>query len=386
MNLHEYQSKQLFREFGLPVPEGSVAESVDDAIQAAKAIGGNRWVCKVQAHAGGRGKAGGVRLVDDLEGVRTFAEEWIGKRLVTFQTDAVGRPVDQVYIEPVSNIDRELYLGLVIDRSSKRVVVMASTEGGVEIEKVAAETPDKILSVFLNPLVGPMAYQARSLALQLGFNSNQVREFTNLFLNICRMFVELDCSLVEVNPFVITAQGNVLCLDAKVNVDNNALFRQQTVEKMRDVRQEDEREAQATKFGLSYVALDGNIGCMVNGAGLAMGTMDLVKLHGGEPANFLDVGGGVSTAAVGEAFKIILSDSNVQAVLINIFGGIVSCATIAKGIVGAIKDACVSVPVVVRFDGNSAELGSGILRDSGLNVIATSSLSEAASAAVKAAA
>ena len=385
MNLHEYQAKRLFADYGLPVSVGSVADTSDEAVAAAERIGGTAWVCKVQVHAGGRGKAGGVQLVDSIDEVRSFAERWLGGRLVTVQTDAEGQPVNQIYIEARAGIERELYLGAVIDRSSSRIVVMASKEGGVEIEKVAEESPEKIFRVVIDPYVGPQSYQGRDLAFRLGMRGNQVEQFTLLFNNLINCFTKLDCSLVEINPLVITHAGDVHCLDAKINIDGNALYRHDDLRSMRDISQEDEREAQADGFGLNYVALDGYLGCMVNGAGLAMGTMDLVKLHGGNPANFLDVGGGASQEAVAEAFKIILSDPNVRAVLINIFGGIVSCATIADGIIAAVEEIGVDVPVVVRFEGNNAEQGSSKLALSGLNLIAASSLVDAAKKAIEAA-
>jgi succinyl-CoA synthetase beta subunit len=385
MNLHEYQAKQLFAEYGLPVSKGFPASTPDEAVEAARRIGGTGWVAKVQVHAGGRGKAGGVTLAKSVDDVRAFATKWLGKRIVTAQTDASGQPVNQIYIESLTDIDRELYLGAVIDRSTRRIVFMASTEGGVEIEKVAEETPEKILRAPLDPFLGAQAYQGRELAFKLGLAGNQVREFADLFVNLGRLFRELDCSLVEVNPLVITKAGKVHCLDAKVNIDGNALYRQRRVAEMHDASQEDPREAAAAKFNLNYVALDGTIGCMVNGAGLAMGTMDLVKVAGGSPANFLDVGGGATKETVGEAFKIILSDDKVKAVLINIFGGIVSCATIADGIIGAVQEVGVKVPVVVRFEGNNAKKGSERLKESGLNIIAATSLADAAEKVVKAA-
>ncbi|MDP6377482.1 MAG: ADP-forming succinate--CoA ligase subunit beta [Pseudomonadales bacterium] len=385
MNLHEYQAKSLFAEYGLPVSEGYAVDTPDEAVAAAEKIGGERWVVKVQVHAGGRGKAGGVKLADTLEEVRAFAENWVGKRLVTFQTDANGQPVSKIYVESCTDIDRELYLGAVVDRGTRRVVFMASTEGGVEIERVAQETPEKILQAVIDPFVGPQPYQGRSLAFRLGLTSTQIGQFTNLFMGLARLFEELDCSLLEINPLVVTAEGNIHCLDAKVNIDSNALYRQKRIQEMRDPSQEDEREAEAAEFSLNYVALDGNIGCMVNGAGLAMGTMDLVKTHGGAPANFLDVGGGATKEAVAEAFKIILSDSNVAAVLINIFGGIVSCTIIAEGIIGAVREVGVEVPVVVRFEGNNATRGRDILADSGLNIVTAESLTDAAEKSVAAA-
>jgi succinyl-CoA synthetase beta subunit len=385
MNLHEYQAKGLFADYGLPVSEGYAVDTADEAVAAAEKIGGDRWVVKVQVHAGGRGKAGGVKLVDSTAEVRAFAEQWIGKNLVTFQTDAAGQPVSKIYVESCTDIDRELYLGAVVDRGSRRVVFMASTEGGVEIEKVAEETPEKILRATIDPYVGPQPYQGRRLAFELGLSGDQVKQFTSLFMGLAKLFEEIDCALLEINPLVITTEGNVHCLDAKVNVDGNALYRQKAVAALHDPSQEDKREAEAAQYGLNYVALDGSIGCMVNGAGLAMGTMDLVKLHGGNPANFLDVGGGATKEAVAEAFKIILSDDNVTAVLINIFGGIVSCAIIADGIIGAVQEVGVAVPVVVRFEGNNAQTGRERLAESGLNIIPAQSLTDAAEKAVAAA-
>ena len=385
MNLHEYQAKGLFAEYGLPVSEGYAVDTADEAVEAAQKLGGDRWVVKVQVHAGGRGKAGGVKLVDNLDEVRDFADQWIGKNLVTIQTDEHGQPVSKIFVESCTDIETELYLGAVIDRSSRRIVFMASTEGGVEIEKVAEETPEKILRVAIDPFVGAQPFQGRDLAFRLGLKDQQIRQFADLFMGLSKLFVELDCSLLEINPLVVTTDGDVHCLDAKVNIDGNALYRQKRIAGMNDASQEDEREAQAAEYNLNYVALDGNIGCMVNGAGLAMGTMDLVKLYGGNPANFLDVGGGATKEAVAEAFKIILSDEAVKAVLINIFGGIVSCATIAEGIIGAVKEVGVEVPVVVRFEGNNSDLGKKTLAESGLNIIPGDSLVDAAQKAVKAA-
>ena len=385
MNLHEYQAKGLFAEYGLPVSEGYAVDTAEEAVEAAKKIGGDRWVVKVQVHAGGRGKAGGVKLVDSLEEVREFANQWIGKNLVTIQTDEKGQPVSKIFVESCTDIATELYLGAVIDRGSRRIVFMASTEGGVEIEKVAEETPEKILRVAIDPFVGAQPYQGRDLAFRLGLKDKQIRQFADLFMGLSKLFMELDCSLLEINPLVITSEGDVHCLDAKMNIDGNALYRQKRISEMNDPSQEDEREAQAAEYNLNYVALDGNIGCMVNGAGLAMGTMDLVKLQGGNPANFLDVGGGATKEAVAEAFKIILSDEAVKAVLINIFGGIVSCATIAEGIIGAVQEVGVAVPVVVRFEGNNSELGKKTLAESGLNIIPGDSLVDAAQKAVAAA-
>ena len=385
MNLHEYQAKGLFAQYGLPVSQGIAVDTADEAVEAAKKIGGNKWVVKAQVHAGGRGKAGGVKLVNNDDEIRAFAEQHIGTRLVTYQTDANGQPVSKIFVESCTDIARELYLGAVIDRSSRRVVFMASTEGGVEIEKVAEETPEKILQVVIEPTVGGMPYQGRNLAFALGLEGKQVNQFADVFTRLARLFVDCDLSLLEINPLVITTEGNVHCLDAKVSIDSNALYRQKNLAEMRDLSQEDERESEASGFGLNYVALEGNIGCMVNGAGLAMGTMDLVKLHGGQPANFLDVGGGATKEAVGEAFKIILSDENVKAVLINIFGGIVRCDIIAEGIIAAVKEVGVSVPVVVRFEGNNAALGVKALSESDVDIVAATGLVDAVEQAVKAA-
>ena len=385
MNLHEYQAKQLFAEYGLPVSAGIAVESGDEAVAAAEEIGGDRWGVKAQVHAGGRGKAGGVKLFSDLSEIKTFADSLMGTRLVTFQTDEHGQPVSKIFVETCTDIARELYLGAVIDRSSRRIVFMASTEGGVEIEKVAEETPDKILKAVVDPALGGQAFQGRELAFKLGLEGKQVNQFAQVFVALSKMFVERDLSLLEINPLVVTDSGDIHCLDAKVSIDGNALFRQKSLAAMNDPTQEDEREAQAAEFGLNYVALEGNIGCMVNGAGLAMGTMDLVKLFGGQPANFLDVGGGATKEAVSEAFKIILSDTAVKAVLINIFGGIVRCDIIAEGIIGAVKEVGVNVPVVVRFEGNNAAVGVKTLADSDVEIIAATSLTDAVEQVVKAA-
>ena len=385
MNLHEYQGKQLFAQYGLLVSKGVAAKTAEEAAAAADTIGGDRWVVKAQVHAGGRGKAGGVKLVSSKEEISDFANQWLGKNLVTYQTDENGQPVSRILVESCTDIDQELYLGAVVDRSSRRVVFMASTEGGVEIEKVAHETPEKILKAELDPLVGAQPYQGRDLAFKLGLEGKQVGQFVKIFLGLSKLFHEKDLALLEINPLVVTNEGDLHCLDAKINIDSNAVYRHKDLQEMHDPSQEDEREAHAAKFELNYVALDGNIGCMVNGAGLAMGTMDIVKLHGGQPANFLDVGGGATKERVVEAFKIILSDENVSAVLINIFGGIVRCDMIAEGVIGAVKEVGVKVPVVVRLEGNNAELGSKVLAESGLNIIAATSLADAAEQAVKAA-
>lgn len=385
MNLHEYQGKQLFAEYGLPVSTGIAAATVEEAVAAAGKIPGDRWVVKAQVHAGGRGKAGGVKLVSSKEEIRAFAQQWLGKRLVTYQTDASGQPVSRILVESCTDIANELYLGAVVDRSSRRVVFMASTEGGVEIEKVAHETPEKILKAIIDPLTGAQPYQGRELAFKLGLSGDQIKQFTHIFMGLAKLFHDKDLALLEINPLVITTEGNLHCLDAKINIDGNAMYRQPQMATLHDVTQDDEREAQAASWDLNYVALDGNIGCLVNGAGLAMGTMDIVKIHGGAPANFLDVGGGATKERVSEAFKIILSDANVKAVLVNIFGGIVRCDLIAEGIIGAVAEVGVNVPVVVRLEGNNAEVGSRLLADSGLNIIAATSLTDAAQAVVKAA-
>jgi succinyl-CoA synthetase beta subunit len=385
MNLHEYQGKQLFAQYGLPVSTGVAAKTAEEAAAATDTIGGDRWVVKAQVHAGGRGKAGGVKLVTSKDEITEFANQWLGKNLVTYQTDENGQPVSRILVESCTDIAQELYLGAVVDRSSRRVVFMASTEGGVEIEKVAHETPEKILKAEIDPLVGAQPYQGRELAFKLGLEGKQVSQFVKIFLGLSKLFHDKDLALLEINPLVVTSEGDLHCLDAKLNIDSNAIYRHKDLQEMHDPSQEDEREAHAAKFELNYVALDGNIGCMVNGAGLAMGTMDIVKLHGGKPANFLDVGGGATKERVVEAFKIILSDDNVSAVLINIFGGIVRCDMIAEGVIGAVKEVGVKVPVVVRLEGNNAELGSKVLADSGLNIIAATSLADAAEQAVKAA-
>lgn len=385
MNLHEYQAKQLFADYGLPVSKGVAAETPSEAANAASIIDGDKWVVKAQVHAGGRGKAGGVKLVSSKAEIEEFAKKWLGNRLVTYQTDENGQPVSRILVEACTDIAKELYLGAVVDRSSRRIVFMASTEGGVEIEKVAEETPEKILKAIIDPLTGAQPYQARDLAFKLGLEGNQIKQFTKIFLGLAQMFQDNDFALLEINPLVITEAGDLHCLDGKINIDGNALYRQPKIKEMHDPSQDDEREAHAAKWELNYVALDGNIGCMVNGAGLAMGTMDIVKLHGGQPANFLDVGGGATKERVVEAFKIILSDENVKAVLINIFGGIVRCDLIAEGVIGAVNEVGVKVPVVCRLEGNNAELGAKVLADSGLNIIPAASLTEAAQRVVEAA-
>ena len=385
MNLHEYQGKQLFAEYGLPVSKGYAAETPKQAVEAAEQIGGNMWVVKAQVHAGGRGKAGGVKLVKSKDEIREFAQHWLGRNLVTYQTDEKGQPVNKILVEACTDIADELYLGAVVDRSSRRIVFMASSEGGVEIEKVAHETPEKIFKATIDPLTGAQPYQGRELAFKLGLKGDQIKQFVNIFMGLAKLFQEKDLALIEVNPLVITTEGKLHCLDAKLGVDGNALYRQKAIREMHDPSQEDPREVHAAQWEINYVALDGDIGCMVNGAGLAMGTMDIVNLHGGRPANFLDVGGGATKERVSEAFKIILSDEAVRAVLVNIFGGIVRCDLIAEGIIGAVSEVGVKVPVVVRLEGNNADLGSKMLAESGLNIIAAKSLTEAAQSVVAAA-
>lgn len=384
MNLHEYQAKQLFKEYDLPVNEGIVCHSAEEAAMALFQLNGDNWIAKCQVHAGGRGKAGGVKLVHHAEEARAFADKWIGNRLVTFQTDKHGQPVNSIYIEETCNIDKELYLGAVIDRSSQKIIFMASSAGGMNIEDVARDTPELIHKVAIDPLFNGMPYQGRELAFKLGLSGEQNKQFTHVFVQLAKLFVEKDLSLLEVNPLVITKEGNLLCLDAKISIDDNALFRHKDLLVFRDLTQSDLREAEAEKYQLNYVALEGDIGCMVNGAGLAMGTMDIVKLYGGNPANFLDVGGGATKERVAEAFKIILTDDAVKAILVNIFGGIVRCDLIAEGVIAATQEVGVSVPVVVRLEGTNAELGRKILSESGVNIIAAHSLQEAAQAVVKA--
>jgi succinyl-CoA synthetase beta subunit len=383
MNLHEYQSKALFAEYGIPVPKGRVAKTSAEAKAAAEQLGGSLWVVKAQVHAGGRGKAGGVKLARTLAEVEQYAKGMLGTRLVTHQSGADGLPVDSVYVETGSNIDRELYLSLVVDRSAERIAVMASAAGGMDIEEVAHHTPEKILTLTLHPAAGVEDYQTRKLAFGLGLKGAQQKEFADVLRKLAKLFRESDASLLEINPLIVTKEGHIVALDGKINVEDNALFRQAKLAAMRDGAQEDERERRAREFDLNYVSLDGNIACMVNGAGLAMATMDLIKLHGGEPANFLDVGGGATAERVTEAFKIILTNKNVRAILVNIFGGIVRCDVIAEGIITAVKQVHVGVPVVVRLEGTNVEKGRELLAQSGLKVVAATGLTDAASKVVK---
>ena len=385
MNLHEYQSKQLFAKQGIPVPAGKPASSVFEAREAAQALRGERWVVKAQVHAGGRGKAGGVVLVDSLDQVEAEAERLLGSMLVTKQTGEPGLPINTLLIEEPTDIDRELYLSALVDRASRRILFMASSAGGMNIEEVAAQTPEKIHTALVDPVAGLQGYQCRKLAFHLGLQGTQVRAFQKFMHGLYSLFVESDASLVEINPLVVTKTGELIALDAKINLDDNAFYRQPDLVAMRDISQEDEREAAAKEHDLNYITLDGNIGCMVNGAGLAMATMDLVQLHGGEPANFLDVGGGTTAERVAEAFKLILSDDKVQAVLVNIFGGIVRCDLIADGIIQAVQEVEINVPVVVRLEGTNAAQGLEKLAASGLSLSTAADLTEAAHKVVAAA-
>ncbi len=385
MNLHEYQSKELFATYGIPVPAGRAASSPQEAAAAAEELGGKLWVVKAQVHAGGRGKAGGVKLARSRDEVRAYARDMLGTRLVTHQSGPDGLPVNVVYVEAGSAIERELYLSMLVDREAKMVSFIASAAGGMDIEQVAADTPEKIFSVAVAPDAGLMDYQARQLAFGLELDKGQAKQFTDLIRRLYRLFLECDASLVEVNPLIVTGDGDVMALDAKINIEENALFRQKKLAGLRDPSQEDEAEREAAEHDLNYVSLDGNIACMVNGAGLAMATMDLIKLHGGEPANFLDVGGGATSERVSEAFKLILSNENVSAILVNIFGGIVRCDLIAEGIITAVKEVGVTVPVVVRLEGTNVEKGRKLLKDNDLDIIAADDLTDAARKAVAAA-
>nr|WP_324609304.1 ADP-forming succinate--CoA ligase subunit beta [Vitreoscilla massiliensis] len=379
MNLHEYQAKALLASYGLPVQGGILATNGDEAAAAFDELGGKFAVVKAQVHAGGRGKAGGVKVVKTREEAKEVAASLIGTNLVTYQTDANGQPVNSVLIcEDMYPVARELYLGAVVDRSSRRITFMASTEGGVEIEKVAEETPEKIIKVTVDPLVGLLPFQAREVAFALGLEDKQINQFVKLMTGAYKAFVENDFALFEINPLSVRENGELACVDAKIGIDSNALYRLPEIAAQRDKSQENERELKASEFDLNYVALEGNIGCMVNGAGLAMATMDIIKLYGGQPANFLDVGGGATKERVVEAFKLILADPSVQGVLVNIFGGIVRCDMIAEAIIAAVKEVHVTVPVVVRLEGNNAELGAQILRDSGLQLIPAEGLADAA--------
>jgi succinyl-CoA synthetase beta subunit len=386
MNLHEYQSKRLFAEYGIPVPRGIPVKSPNAAVDAAKELGGDLWVVKAQVHAGGRGKAGGVKLARTREEVREYAEGMLGKQLVTHQSGPEGLPVNVVYIESGSDIEREMYLSMLVDREVSRVSFIASAAGGMDIEKVAEETPEQIFTVAIAPDAGLQDYQARQLAFGLELNTKQMRQFGDIVKRLYKLYDECDASLVEVNPLIVNKAGDVIALDGKINIDSNALYRQPKLVELRDITQEDDMEREAAAHDLNYVSLDGDIACMVNGAGLAMATMDLIKLHGGEPANFLDVGGGATKERVAEAFKLILSNQNVTAILVNIFGGIVRCDLIAEGIISAVKEVGVSVPVVVRLEGTNVDMGRELLANSGLDIISADDLTDAAKKVVAAAA
>ncbi|MBI3772554.1 MAG: ADP-forming succinate--CoA ligase subunit beta [Gammaproteobacteria bacterium] len=384
MNLHEYQAKQLFAEYGVPVLKGAAVKTVAEAEAAAKTLGGNGWVIKAQVHAGGRGKAGGVKLVKSVDELKAAAQKYLGSRLVTHQTDAKGLPINTVLIESLCDIAKELYVSLMVDRSSERVVIMASAMGGMDIEEVAAKQPEALIKIVVDPVVGLMPYQCRQISFGMGLPVELAGPMTKLLTGLYKMFIEKDCSLVEINPLVITKAGELLALDAKVGIDGSALYRQKSVAAMQDASQEDPTEHEAEQHGLNYVTLDGNIGCMVNGAGLAMATMDLIKLHGGMPANFLDVGGGTTAEKVAEAFKLILADKKVKAVLVNIFGGIVRCNLIAEGIISAVKEVGVTIPVVVRLEGTNAQQGRELLDNSGLAIASALDLTDAAQKVVAA--
>ena len=383
MNLHEYQGKELFAKFGLPVSKNKVITSADDVVNACRDIGGNKWVVKAQVHAGGRGKAGGVKLVSSPEEGKEFANHWLGKRLITYQTDSNGQLVNSILVEECTDIAKELYLSAVVDRGSQRIVFIGSSEGGVNIEEVAENTPEKIIYEPIDPLTGPMGFQSRKISKVLGLDGEQSKQFAKMLPQLTDLFVTHDLSLLEINPLVITQGGKLHCLDAKINIDSNAIYRQPEIQAMHDPSQEDPRESEAALNDLSYVSLDGNIGCMVNGAGLAMGTMDTIKYFGGSPANFLDVGGTATQERVSKAFKLILADPEVKVVLVNIFGGIVRCDLIAEGILAAIEEVGVSIPVVVRLEGNNSDIGSNILAESSAEIVSLNSLEDAAKKAVE---
>ena len=389
MNIHEYQAKQVLGSFGVPVPRGFVAFSADEAVEAAEKLGGPVWVVKAQIHAGGRGKGGGVKVVKSIDEVRAEATRMLGMTLVTHQTGPEGKEVGRIYIEEGSDIARELYLSALVDRATSRISFIASTEGGMDIEEVAEKTPEKILTISVDPASGISGHHGRQIAFALGLEGEQAKQASALIANLYQAFVEKDMSLLEINPLVVTGAGNLICLDAKVNFDSNALYRQKDIVELRDLAEEDPAEIEASKYDLSYIKLDGKIGCMVNGAGLAMATMDIIKLYGSEPANFLDVGGGATKEKVTEAFKIILSDDNVEGILVNIFGGIMRCDIIAEGVVAAAKELSLDVPLVVRLEGTNVDEGKEIMANSGLPIIAADDLNDAAEkivAAVKEAA
>ena len=384
MNLHEYQAKLLFIKYGIPVSPGKPAHSIDEAEKSALSLGGNGWVVKAQVHAGGRGKAGGVKLAHSIEEVREYTKNILGTRLVTKQSGPEGNPINCVLIQSMSDIESELYLGMLVDRSKRRVVVMGSRAGGMDIEEVAATEPEKIHTFFIDPVMGIQGFQCRQLGFELNLNDTQRKQLSITLHGLYSLFIEKDLSLVEINPLIITKAGDIEALDAKLSIDDNAIYRQSDIEEWRDESQENEKETAAKRFDLNYVALDGNIACMVNGAGLAMATMDIIKLHGGEPANFLDVGGGATKERVTEAFKLIVSDSKVKAILVNIFGGIVRCDLIAEGIINAVTEVGVNVPVVVRLQGTKVDEGKSLLNESGLKIISADDLTDAANKVVSA--
>ena len=384
MNIHEFQAKQILGRFGAPVPKGQPATTADEAVAAFKSLGQDKGVIKVQIHAGGRGKAGGVKLISSADEAREFANKWLGNKIHTHQTGPEGRVVRKLYVEEASQIARELYLGMLVDRKSGTVSVIASTEGGMEIEEVAAKTPERIITESINPLLGISGFLGRKIAFALGLKDKQVGQFVALLTALYKAFWETDASLIEINPLIVTKDGRVVCLDAKMSFDDNGLFRHPDIRELRDPNEEDPAETEAAKYDLSYVHLDGNIGCMVNGAGLAMATMDIVKIYGAEPANFLDVGGGANTEKVAAAFRILLSDERVKGVLINIFGGIMQCDVLAKGVVEAAKQVNLSVPLVVRMEGTNVVQGKQILADSGIKVISASDMADAAHRIVQA--
>lgn len=383
MNIHEYQGKEILRKYGVAVPNGKVAFSPDEAVKVAKDLGSNVTVVKAQIHAGGRGKAGGVKIAKNLDEVRTYAKELLGKILVTHQTGPEGKEVKRLYIEEGSDIQKEYYLGLVLDRATSRVTMMGSEEGGMDIEEVAATHPEKIFKEIVDPVVGLTSFQARRMAFNMNIPTNLVGKAVKLMLGLYQAFIEKDASIVEINPLVVTGQGDVMALDAKFNFDSNALYRHKDIVELRDFDEEDPKEIEASKYDLSYISLDGNIGCMVNGAGLAMATMDTISYYGGTPANFLDVGGGATAEKVTEAFKIILSDPNVKGIFVNIFGGIMKCDIIAEGVVTAAKEIGLKVPLVVRLEGTNVDLGKEILNASGLNIVAADSMADGAQKIVK---
>jgi succinyl-CoA synthetase beta subunit len=378
MNIHEYQAKQVLGAYGVPVPRGHVAFTPDEAVKAAEELGGPVWVVKAQIHAGGRGKGGGVKVVKSLDEVREEATRMLGMTLITHQTGPEGREVGRIYVEDGSDIARELYLSALVDRATSRISFIASTEGGMDIEEVAAQTPEKIMTIDVDPAGGISGHHGRQIAFALGLEGDQVKQANALIANLYRAFVEKDMSLLEINPLVVTGAGDLICLDAKVNFDSNALYRHNDIMELRDLAEEDPAEVKASEFDLSYIKLDGTIGCMVNGAGLAMATMDIIKLYGAEPANFLDVGGGATKEKVTEAFKIIMSDDNVEGILVNIFGGIMRCDVIAEGVVAAARETQLAVPLVVRLAGTNVELGQKILSESGLTIIPADDLDDAA--------